>query len=790
MKTSFRQRLGKEILLFDGASGTMLQKAGLPVGARPEVWSLTHPKTVTDLHLQYLNAGADIIKTNTFGANVIHYPDGSEYSVEEIVSASIDCAEKAVMASGKDAYIALDIGPLGKLVGYGRELDFEEAVGIFARTVRAGASRADLVLLETFGDIAEVRAALLAVKENCELPVVVTNVYSLDGRTFSGSSPEVLCRVLEGMGADSVGMNCSLGPVQMESILPHVLSSTTLPVTVNPNAGLPKITDDGRAEYDITADEYVDSMLRMAKAGASLLGGCCGTTPQFIEKLYKATRGLEITKRECYPKRVVCSATACCIFEDSKFVVIGERINPTGKSKLKAALREGDIDYLIGEGHRQAACGADILDVNTGLPEIDEVAMLTLTVERLQNVTSLPLQIDTSDPVAMESALRRYNGRALINSVNGGKASMDAILPLAAKYGGVVVALTLDESGIPETPDGRLEIAERILLEAQRYGLDKEDIIVDPLTLTLGADPDAAKKTLAAVSTIKEKLGLATSLGVSNISFGLPNRESINRDFLLAAKSAGLDAAILNPCSEPMMSAARCDTDGADITDEQITAHLNQSTNTQVSDKDLRGCICGGMSGKAVEFAKEYLLTRTATEIIDKDIIPSLEIVGEEYENGKIFLPGLLASAEAAIAALSVLTEKIAAEGGEGKEKGRVVLATVEGDIHDIGKNIVGVLLKSYGFTVIDLGRNVPPTKVVEAVRESGAKVVGLSALMTTTLPSMRKTIEFLRADNPLTAIVVGGAVLTEEYALTMNADKYAPAALDTVKFVSEIYGV
>lgn len=786
--TDFRSRLGRELLIFDGAYGTMLQSKGLPAKVRPEIWNITNQDAIVDLHRAYISAGADIIKTNTFGANLIHFPDGAEHSLEKVVASAINAAHVAADSFSKQTYIALDIGPLGKMIGRTRDLDFEEAVSVFARTVRAGRDGCDLVLLETFGDLAEVRAALLAVKENCDLPVVVTNVYSGDGRTFSGTDAEIMARILSGMGADAIGMNCSMGPFQMESIVPVIAHATSLPVVVNPNAGLPVINDLGIAQYDITPDAFVESMLRIIKSGASVVGGCCGTTPEYISKLKAATKGLSVPQRKYSPKRVICSATRTAVIGEKRLTVIGERINPTGKSKLKEALRAGDIDYLLGEAHKQAACGADILDVNTGLPEIDEKTVLALTVESIQSVCDLPLQIDTADPVAMEYALRRYNGRALINSVNGTKASMDAILPLAAKYGGMIVALTLDEGGIPDTPEGRYEIAEKILSEAEKYGLTSNDILVDPLTLTLGADPEAANKTLKAVKLITEKLGLSTSLGVSNISFGLPDREKINRDFLLAAISEGIAAAIMNPCSAAMMNAARIDTCGDADYATLISAHLNASDNVNSSANDLAGCIRGGLTSKAARLAEEYSAERTPTDIIDRDVIPALEEVGALYEKGKMFLPGLLSSAEAAISALDVLLGVIEKRGGEEVKRGAVVLATVEGDIHDIGKNIVGVLLKSYGFKVIDLGRDVSPSTVLASVKEHGVRLVGLSALMTTTLPAMKRTVELLARECPDVKVVVGGAVLSEEYAKSMKAHKYAPTALDTVKFASEVY--
>lgn len=793
MKNRFSERLGIDLLVFDGAYGTMLRKDCDEESCGVEELSVIRPEAVRRLHSEYIRAGADIIKTNTFGANEFNYPSCGKYPLEKVIRASVDTAREAVRECGGSTFVALDIGPTGKLVGMGGELDFEDAVSVFAKVVKAGCDGCDLVLLETFGSLAETRAALLAVKENCNLPVIVTNVYGADGRTFTGSGADVMSCVLEGMHADAVGMNCSIGPREMVKLLPRFLENTALPIVVNPNAGLPHTDHNGNVGYEIDEDEFAAEMAEMAKMGAAVLGGCCGTTPEYIRKLKAAICGHEVKKRDVSPTAVVASETKTHrIGGDNEFTVIGERINPTGKPKLKAAVREGNIDYLIAEAHKQISAGADVLDVNVGLPEIDEAAVLTDVVSRLQSVTDVPLQIDSASPEAMEKAIRRYNGKALINSVNGNPASMAAMLPIAAKYGGVVVALTLDEKGIPDDPDERVIIAKRIVDEAGKYGISKKDIIVDPLTLTLGADPRAAEKTLTAMRMIREDPGVPCSLGVSNISFGLPDREKINCDFLCDAMREGLDAAIMNPCVESMMGAARGQDRSSGLGSAENMSKLGLGDRHGLNADDLADCVRGGMKQRAVELAVAECKRRSPNDVISDFIIPALESVGTDFETGKIFLPGLLASADAAIAALSVVTEAMSAGGNSAKSEncGKVVLATVEGDVHDIGKNIVAVMLRSYGFDVIDLGRDVPAERIVEAARESGTSLVGLSALMTTTLPSMAKTIKMLNSELPGVKTVVGGAVLTLDYAASIGADRYAPDAMATVRYAREIYGL
>ncbi len=782
MKT-FSERLGREILIFDGACGTVLQERGLlPAGARPESLAVDSPDRITELHLDYIRAGADIITTDTFGANSARFPDGAGYSVERIVGAALDCAEEARRASGREGvFIALDVGPSGRLLG--SDMDFEEAFGIFSRTVRAGRDRADLIIIETFGSLAETRAALLAAKTESKLPVIVCNVYEAGGRTFSGSGPDVMAAVLSGMGADSVGINCSLGPDEMMKILPRLCGNTRLPVTVMPNAGLPVSGPGGRVTYAVTPGMFAERMARMAEMGATVLGGCCGTTPEHIRRLRSALAGRAPTPRPACRPPFAASETSVRRWEDG-FCVIGERINPTGKPRFRESLQRGDIDYCVSEAHAQTAAGAGVIDVNVGIPGIDEAAVLREAVARIQQVSPAPLQIDTADPRAMEAALRIYNGRALINSVNGSEESLSAVLPLAAKYGGTVVGLTLDGTGIPETPEGRLAVARRIVDRAAGYGLTKDDIIIDPLTLTLGSDPQAAEKTLAAVRLIKDELGVRCSLGVSNISFGMPDRDALNRRFLSDAMKAGLDAAIMNPRSEGMMNIAR---GGSEVPD---TAAPAQSAAPAFEDDGTLGCcILGGMKDRAAERAEKLCASRDPSSLITGEVVPALDEAGRLFGDGIMFLPGLLASAEAAIGALGVITAAIEAAGSRMSDSGTVVMATVEGDVHDIGKNIVCVMLRSYGFNVVDLGKNVPPQAVADAVEKTGAAVCGLSALMTTTLPAMKRTLDLLRVRCPGCAVVCGGAVLTQEYCDSIGADFYAPDAAATVAFASRVYG-
>lgn len=790
----------KKMLYFDGGMGTLLQKRGLKPGDLPEMWNITHGDEITKIHLEYLNAGANFITANTFGANAFKYNESSAATLEEVVSAAISNAKKAIEICGnsEDKFVALDIGPCGKLLKPLGDLDFEDAVSLFAKTVRAGdKAGADLILIETMNDLYETKAAVIAAKENSDLPIFVTNAYGTDSKLMTGATPEAVCAMLEGLGVSAIGLNCSFGPSQMLPVVKRLCAVSSLPVIVNPNAGLPSFAN-GVTSYDITSDEFADIMLDIAKEGASILGGCCGTTPEYIEKTVKKLEGFEPKPVEEKNISVISSYTHAVLFGKEP-VIIGERINPTGKKLFKEALRNHDIDYILNVGLKQEEAGAHVLDVNVGLPEIDEPQTLAEVISKLQAVTALPLQIDTSNPKAMEKAMRIYNGKPMVNSVSGTKESMEAVFPLLKKYGGLVVALTLDENGIPETAEGRCKIAEKIYATAEKYGIKKKDVIVDTLAMTISTDSKAAKETLAALRQISEDGGL-TSLGVSNISFGLPSREFINAAFFTMALTNGLSAAIINPHSAEMMKAYKSymALSGYDKNCEsyiefasKVTASQSidtkKETNSDHTDKTLKNAIIKGLSDSAFEIASKLLETNDALEVINTQIVPALDYVGKGFEEKKVYLPQLLISAEAAKSAFDAVKEKIAKSGKTENKKCTFILATVHGDIHDIGKNIVKALLENYGFNVVDLGKDVLPEKVCEAAVSLNAPIVGLSALMTTTVPKMEETVKLIKKALPDTRVVVGGAVLTKEYADSMGADKYAADAMEAVRYAEEI---
>lgn len=775
------------IFFFDGGTGSVLQSRGLKPGELPELWNITHPEEIVNLHTEYLSAGCDIIKTNTFGINRLKF-NGKDKTptVDVLVKKAMENAKKAV-APFENRFIALDIGPCGKLLKPLGDLDFEEAVSIFADVIKAGRDYADLILIETMNDSLETKAAVLAAKENCNLPVFVTNVYDSSSKLMTGATPEAICAMLEGLGVDAIGVNCSLGPIELLPTVERLLACSSVPVIVNPNAGLPKVVD-GKTVYDISPNEFSDALLDMVKNGVRIVGGCCGTTPEHI-KLVREKCGL-ISPMPVADKNltVISSYTHAVTFGKSP-VIIGERINPTGKKAFKEALRNNDLGYILNEGITQQEAGAHVLDVNVGLPEINEPEMMAEVVGELQAVSDLPLQIDTTDPVAMEKALRMYNGKAMINSVNGKQESMDAVFPLAAKYGGVIVALTLDEQGIPDTAEQRFNIAEKIKAEAAQYGISKNNLIIDPLALTVSSDPDAANVTLKAIKLLSEA-GYKTSLGVSNISFGLPAREHINSAFFAMALKEGLSAAIMNPKSSAMMSvyySYRALTGLDDACGDYISFASEHKTEVSAANTELTltDAIIKGLREQAASCAKQSLALKQPLEVIDGEIIPALDIVGKGFEEGTVFLPQLLMSAESAKYAFDVVKEAI---GKAGASKCPFVIATVKGDIHDIGKNIVKVLLENYGFEVIDLGKDVPPEAVASAVIKHKAPLAGLSALMTTTVPAMQETIEMLRKNAPDCRIVVGGAVLTQEYADMIGADKYAADAMETVRYADKIF--
>ena len=786
------EKLKNGRLYFDGGYGTNLQKAGLMPGELPEVWNLEKPEIITQLHHDYLEAGCDILKTNTFGANILKF---TEIELEKIIFAAVENTKKAISESGfSDKYIALDIGPAGKLLKPLGDLEFEACVEIFAKTVRIGAKAGvDLILIETMNDSLETKAAVLASKENSTLPVFVTNAYDENMKLMTGASPEAMVALLEGLRVDALGVNCSLGPDKMLPVVKKLIENASIPVIVNPNAGLP-VMKEGKTVFDVDAKSFAKSMVEIAKLGAGVLGGCCGTTPEYIKETKAETENLDFITNLKKDKTVVSSYTHTVEFGE-KPILIGERINPTGKKLFKEALREKNFDYILKEGISQEEKGADILDVNVGLPEIDEKEVLTHTVKLLQGVTDLPLQIDTSNADAMASALRVYNGKPLINSVNGKKESMEEIFPLAAKYGGVVIALTLDESGIPETTEGRIKIAKKIIETAKEYGIDKKDLIFDPLAMTISSDSKSALTTLECLKEL-QKMGVKTSLGVSNVSFGLPKRSIINSTFFALALESGLNAAIMNPHSDEMMDVyyGFCALHNLDERCENYISYASSQVEEETvkvteenPEKALVHAILKGLSEEAETNTKKLLESKEPLSVIDECIIPALDEMGSKFEKKLAFLPQLLMSAEAAKSAFDVIKASMLSIGGKRDKKYKVILATVKGDIHDIGKNIVKVLLENYDFDVVDLGKDVPPELIVETARRENAKLIGLSALMTTTVPAMEETIKLSKKELPETKIVVGGAVLTQEYADMIGADKYAKDAMETVRYAESI---
>ena len=783
--------LKENILILDGGMGTLLQSAGLPAGTLPEKWNISHPDVITQIHRDYFAAGSNVVSTNTFGANLLKF---SHEELEEIISAAVVNARSAREGFEGERFIALDIGPTGKLLKPYGDLDFEDAMRVFAETVKLGVKcGVDLIFIETMNDSYETKAALLAAKENSSLPVFVSNAYGSDMRLMTGASPAAMVAMLEGMGADAIGANCSLGPRQLVSVAEELLEYATVPVLLKPNAGLPEIRD-GKTVYDVTAEEFGRDLATLVERGVRICGGCCGTTPEYIKAIVDNIPQKPIEK-EIKKRTLVSSYTHAVDFANAP-ILIGERINPTGKKLLKQALREHNLDFILSEGLNQEAAGAHILDVNVGLPDIDEAAMMRDVVCSLQAVCDLPLQIDTANPQAMECALRRYNGKAMINSVNGKAESMAAVFPLAKKYGGVVVALTLDERGIPDTVDGRFAIAERILKVAESYGIDKKDIVFDTLTMTVSAEPNAPKVTLATLKKIRDELGCNTVLGVSNISFGLPNRDILNGIFFAGALESGLTAAIMNPHSTEMMKAyhsfralSGLDENFADYisfassVEGNVTASSATKKATDNASGTLKDAIVKGMSERAKELTVTLLESTPALEIVKDQVIPALDTFGKGFEEKTVYLPSLLMAAEAAKAAFEPISTALLANPDK-SERLTVIMATVKGDIHDIGKNIVCLLLENYGFKVVDLGRDVSPEDIVSAAEKHNAPIVGLSALMTTTVPAMEETIKLLREKTPQCKIIVGGAVLTERYAMSIGADKYAEDAMEAVRYV------
>ena len=860
--------LGKELLFFDGGTGTVLQGMGLKPGELPETWNIKYPDRIVQLHYNYFAAGSNIVNTNTFGAFITKFP----LELERLIAAAIDNANAArdkILLENPDGnyFIAFDIGSCGKLLKPMGDLDFEDCVKLFKKTFRAAFDKKiDCVMIETMNDGYESKAAVLAAKETMEelgiaegdLPIIVSNVYDKECRTLSGSCPETMVAMLEGLGVSAVGVNCSLGPLEMKPTVERLCRAATVPVLVKPNAGLPKVVD-GRTVFDVEAPDFVEAMKELAALGPMILGGCCGTTPEYIKLLADSRKELA-RKGEVSPSLQPASGLSLpplrgsnaapqrpaigCVSSNTKVVyfggpnrpvLIGERINPTGKKKFKEALRAGDIPYIIHQGMEQEEAGAQVLDVNVGLPEIDEKEMMLRVLEELQNVTTLPLQIDTTKPDVMEAALRRYNGKAMINSVNGKQEIMDAVFPLVKKYGGLVVALTLDEDGIPEDSARRVEIARKIYAEAAKYGIKKSDIIIDPLAMAVSSDSRAGIATMETVRAIHEMGGL-TSLGISNVSFGLPLREFVTASFFTLCMGAGLSAAIMNPLQGEMIKAWRC-YNLLSGRDENCTDYINWSTvegerlaNMVVSTgsttaitgssaggnaggatggnppvrggseqrsasegetsptSHLSNAIIHGLKTDAAATTRELLKNTEALTIINEHLIPGLDYVGKRFEKKTMYLPQLLMAAEAAKAAFGEIREYMEKSGKKGAPKGKIIIATVKGDIHDIGKNIVKVLLENYDFEVIDLGKDVPPEVVVEACKKDHVMLVGLSALMTTTVAAMEETIKLLRKECPWAKICVGGAVMTQEYADQIGADFYGKDAMDTVRFALELF--
>ena len=791
---NFKEQFGSRLLFCDGAMGTMLQSLGLPAGKRADHWSIEQPDKVKSVHLKYLECGCNIITANTFSA-----PAGGEYSPEQIAEAGVRVAKAAVAESGKQAFVALDMTSTGELLEPFGSLTFDDAYEGFARTVRAGdAAGADLIFIETMTDTAEIKAAVLASKENSSLPVVVTFTVDEDGRLMNGADIITAAALIESLGADGVGLNCGFGPEKMLEFVPELLGFTTLPVLVNSNAGMPNVID-GKTVYDIDAVRFAESAEKLVRLGCAAVGGCCGTTPAHISAVVERCAPIGICKKNETNRKSFVSSRCKTVFFEDKTVIIGERINPTGKPKLRAALQEGNLEYLCGEATSQEAAGADILDVNVGISQIDEVKVLADAVKCVQQVTTLPLQIDTSDVHALENALRVYVGKPLINSVNGSEESMSTVLPLAAKYGAMVVGLTLDDRGIPETAEGRIEIAKRIIDRAAQYGIDKSDIIIDPLTMTISTADNGALPTLRALDVLKNEIGVHTVLGVSNISFGLPNREKINSTFFSLAMQNGLSAGIVNPLNAAMMDAyysfnalfARDSGCLEYIANNAVIGHSEQTTVVNKSETslpdNLRSAVVNGLAEKSAAITKLLLADKTPLEIIDGMLIPALDETGKLFEEKKLFLPQLLLSAKAATSAFDVIKSAIAQSGESENKKGKIILATVKGDVHDIGKNIVKVLLENYGYDVIDLGKDVSPEAIVERAKADEVKLVGLSALMTTTVPNMAATISLLRSEHNC-RIMVGGAVLTADYAKEIGADYYCKDAMASVRCAEKLY--
>ena len=782
-------KLGKEILFFDGGMGTLLQKEGLLPGELPENWNIEKKEVIRNIHRAYYEAGSNILLTNTFGANRVKYHDAA-YTLKQVIEAAVD----NVKSVSDEVVVALDMGPTGKLLKPMGDLSFEDAYEAFKEVAIYGdEAGAQMIHIETMSDTYELKAAVLAAKENTNLPVTATVIFDERGKLLTGGDVPTVVTLLEGLRVDALGINCGMGPEQMLPILKEIKRYTSLPIIVKPNAGLPK-QKDGNTYYDVVPEQFAKALCEIVKNGACVIGGCCGTTPQHIRAMVDACKGMDIVSPN-YQGRTLVSSYGKTVEIGQAPIIIGERINPTGKSKFKQALKEHDLDYVLREAITQQDKGAHILDVNVGLPDIDEVSMMKEVVTEIQSIVNLPLQIDTVNEKALEAAMRIYNGKPMVNSVSGKQESMDAVFPLIQKYGGVVVGLTLDENGIPETAEGRVAIAGKIIEEAKKYGIDKKDIVIDVLTMTISSEPNGAKVTLEALEKVREIYGVQTVLGVSNISFGLPNRAIVNSNFYTMAMQNGLSAGIINPSSEAMMQAyySYCALMGYDENCQAYIDNCGQkqekktdaTSNSQVT---LKMAIEKGLKEEATVLAQELIKEQMPLDIIQQHLIPALDLVGKGFESGTVFLPQLLMSAEAAKQAFEVLKEQMSAEGETDLKKEKIILATVKGDIHDIGKNIVKVLLENYNFQVLDLGKDVPPETIVETAEKENVRLVGLSALMTTTVISMEKTIKLLRKRLPACKVMVGGAVLNQEYADMIDADFYGKDAMQSVYYAQSLF--
>lgn len=778
--------MSNKYILLDGACGTMLQKAGLPLGANPEIFGIEHPDIMLDIHRQYVAAGSQVIYSNTFGANPYKLKNVS-YTLEEIITKAVSIAKSAAADQAK---VALDVGPIGALLEPLGDITFEAAYENYKTIVTLGEKAgADLVIFETMTNLNEVRAAVLAAKENTSLPVWVTMSFEKNGRTFTGTLASSMAVTLEGLGVDAIGVNCSLGPVELEPIIKELKQYTHLPVILKPNAGLP---DPATGAYNLSPDDFADAMAGLSKYGITYFGGCCGTSPEYIKAVSEALRIKAVDTVELQSVLSgICTANLMKTYGGVR--VIGERINPTGKKIFQKALRDHDLNYIMSKAIEQAEAGADLLDINVGLPGIDEVQMMTDVVKAVQSVTDLPLQIDSSNPLAIEAGLRACNGKAIVNSVNAEQETLDQILPIVKKYGAAVVGLTMDKQGIPESREGRYKMAEHILNEALKHGIPKEDVLIDCLTLTVSAQQNQAMETLHALQRVHDELGLHCVLGVSNISFGLPGRNHITTSFLSQAMYCGLDFPIINPNQKEIMDAVAA-YKALSGEDEQCAAYIERFSDAQelkvINTNEgytVRTAVLKGLKEETGSAVLKLLADKSEIDIINEDLIPALDEVGELYEKQKLFLPQLILSANAACAGFDVIKENMSKKGSVSVAKGKIIMATVQGDIHDLGKNIVKVILENYGYQVIDLGTDVAPETVVETAIKEQVKLISLSALMTTTVVSMKKTIEALRQSGHPCKVMVGGAVLTEEYASEIGADyftKDAKASVDVAKAI------